>query len=150
MLVKRALIFLLPLFVIAPAFGQQAPVAQPSQTELATTLLTIERLTYYATASKQVPAVSAYVHAYQYVREQVVDSKVAESLKVADNYMANVVTANVGAIESSTHTTCGSGFTLMNPRKKVGGFTNLPPGDLDRYNSVDTIGDNLRTLGSHP
>lgn len=149
MLVKKALIVLLPLLVIAPAFGQQA-VPLPSQAELATTLMTIERLTYYATASKQVTAVSAYVHAYQHVREQVVDPKIVESLKVADNYMANVVTTNVAAIESSTHISCGSGFSLMNPGKKPGGFRNMPPGDLDRYNSVDAVGDNLRTVGTRP
>jgi hypothetical protein len=114
-------------------------VPQPSQAELVTTLITIERLTYYATASKQVQAVSAYVHAYQHVREQVVDSRIAESLKVADNYMASVVTTNVAAIESTTHTTCGSGFTLMNPGKKLGGFQNLPSGDLYRYNGADTV-----------
>jgi hypothetical protein len=139
MWVKKALIVLLPLFVVLPAFGQQAPVPQPSQAELATTLITIERLTYYATTSQQVAAVSAYVHAYQHVRAQVVDPRVAESLKIADNYMANVVTTNVTAIESSTHTTCGSAFIEMKPGKKLGGFQNLPIGDLDRYDSVGTV-----------
>jgi|SoiMetStandDraft_5_1073268.scaffolds.fasta_scaffold106284_2 hypothetical protein len=112
--------------------------------ELFTTAVTLQRLATVAVQNQNATAVSAYVHAYQHVRAEVMSATVSASLKTADDRMRDLATRNLVTVEA-THTDCAITSSdyrfngLFNNKPRVPGFTQLPGVDLGGLLNDSTI-----------